>query len=216
LAKRTPETLQKVGPLSDLMLQTMTFDYFDPRGSGRADSQDRASLKNALDLAKTFANSPDGWLLFTGPNGCGKTHLAVAIVSEQINRNKSVFWADVSDLLDHLRATFDPESSTSYDILFEQVRNANLLVLDDLGSERSTQWAEEKLYQIIAHRYNYHLPTLITTTLDITDLEKTKPAIASRFKDPLVVALADITAPDYRDQQPRQNSKTSRSSQSRR
>ncbi len=215
LAQRTPDILQKVGPLSDVMLRDMTFQSFDPKGSGRADEQDRASLQNALDLAKAFASFPDGWLLFTGPNGCGKTHLAVAIVSEQLNQGQSIFWTDVSDLLDHLRATFAPESSASYDELFEQVRNATLLVLDDLGAERSTPWAEEKLYQIIAHRYNYRLPTLVTTTLEITDLEKTKPAIASRFKDPLVVALADITAPDYRDQQPKAEARNPRSSPTR-
>ena len=58
------------------------------------------------------------------------------------------------DLLDHLRATFAPGSDVSYDELFETVAIAPLLVLDDLGTQSSTQWAQEKMFQILNHRYN--------------------------------------------------------------
>ena len=53
----------------------------------------------------------------------------------------------VPDLLDHLRATYSPNSPVQYDQLFEQVKSTPLLILDDLGAETSTPWAKEKLYQ---------------------------------------------------------------------
>ncbi len=70
----------------------------------------------------------------------------------------------VPDLLDHLRATFSPTSATTLDKLFEQVRSASLLVLDDLGTESATPWAREKLFQLLNYRYAARLPTVITTS----------------------------------------------------
>ena len=60
----------------------------------------------------------------------------------------------VPDLLDHLRATFSPTSTVSYDRRFEEIRTTPLLVLDDLGTQAMTPWAREKLYQLFNHRYN--------------------------------------------------------------
>lgn len=76
------------------------------------------------------------------------------------------------DLLDHLRATFGPSSEVAYDERFELVRNVALLVLDDLGTESATAWAREKLYQIINHRYNLELPTIITSNRPLDSLDQ--------------------------------------------
>ena len=75
-----------------------------------------------------------------------------------------------------------------------------LLILDDLGAESSTAWADEKLYQIVVHRHELRLPTVITSTFSLDELEETKPRIASRLTDSLVVDWQPITAPNYRDQ----------------
>ena len=137
--------IQGIGEVHTEMLQRMTFENFDTLGGPDASSQDQESLDNAKHTAETFAADPDGWLLLNGPRGCGKTHLAVAIAGERLNRGSQVFFAFVPTLLDHLRATFSPESPVGYDELFEQINSVPLLVLDDLGAESSTAWAEEKL-----------------------------------------------------------------------
>ena len=111
-----------------------------------------------------------------------------------------MFFAFVPSLLDHLRSTFSPDSSIGYDELFEQLKTAPLLVLDDLGAESSTAWAEDKLYQIIVHRHEVRLPTVITNAFSIEELEEAKPRIASRLVDSMVVDWEPITAPNYRDQ----------------
>jgi DNA replication protein DnaC len=103
----------------------------------------------------------------------------------------------VPDLLDHLRSTFNPQSPISYDKLFEQVRRAPFLVLDDLGTESATAWAKEKLYQLFNYRYNARLPTVITTAREI---EKLDPRLRSRMLDASHCQIWLITAPGYRGQ----------------
>ena len=107
---------------------------------------------------------------------------------------------EVPELLDYLRYTFSPESSVTYDRLFEQVKTSPLLVLDDLGKERSSEWALEKLYQIVVHRHNARLPTIITTMADFTT---ERAPIASRVQDPSIGQLINIDAPDYRNKRRR-------------
>jgi DNA replication protein DnaC len=100
----------------------------------------------------------------------------------------------VPDLLDHLRAAFSPNSQTSYDKRFDEVRRSPLLVLDDLGTESATPWVEEKLYQLFNHRYNGRLPTIITMAKDI-DL---KPRLKSLILDVGRCTPFEILAPSYR------------------
>ncbi len=195
------QLLREVGGLGEEMLKEMTFENFKAAGSAGATDEQQATLKFARDTASSFAQDPKGWLILTGLNGCGKTHLAVAIVNERLGREESAFFAFVPTLLDHLRAAFRPDSPIGYDELFEQVKTTPLLVLDDLAAENSTPWAEEKLYQIVVHRQNARLPTVVTANLrSVYQLEEAKPRIRSRLSDPLV-EWAPINAPDYRDRQ---------------
>ncbi|PKB58315.1 MAG: hypothetical protein BZY83_07835 [SAR202 cluster bacterium Casp-Chloro-G2] len=192
-----------IGEVRPEMLQRMTFENFDTQGGMGATPADQETLDRARHTAETFAADPDGWLLVNGPRGCGKTHLAVAIAGERLKQGGQVFFAFVPTLLDHLRATFSPDSLVGYDELFEQINSVPLLVLDDLGAESSTAWAEEKLYQIIVHRHEARLPTVITTVSTMDELEDTKSRIASRLVDGMVVDWVLITAPNYRDQRRR-------------
>jgi len=192
-----------IGEVRSEMLARMTFDNFDTKGGANASPLDQETLERAMHTAQAFAAAPEGWLLFNGPRGCGKTHLAVAIAGERLKQGSQVFFAFVPTLLDHLRATFAPGSPVGYDELFEQLNSVSLLVLDDLGSESSTAWAEEKLYQIVVHRHEARLPTIVTTVSTIEDLEDTKSRIASRLVDGIVVDWLPITAPNYRDQRRR-------------
>ncbi len=104
----------------------------------------------------------------------------------------------VADLLDQLREAFSPDSAYSYYRLFEQVRNADLLILRDFDFDLQhvTQWAREKLNQLLIHRYDSRLPTLITT-VELDENRKTDP-IMSRLQDVTMVSIIPIDAPDYR------------------
>lgn len=197
---RVYEIGQKMSALSSsswgsgLELQkTMTFETFGERPNLPAEQ--KQNLAQAVRLARNFAESPEGWLVFVGVNGCGKTHLAAAIVNYRYRNRKPALFVVVPDFLDHLRSTFSPDSKVSYDQLFEAVRTAPLLVLDDFGEQASTPWAQEKLYQVINHRYNARLPSVITTTCSPDEIEN---RISSRLVDPKISVFFNITAPDYR------------------
>ena len=165
----------------------LTFETFDAEVEGMVD---------AYEEAFAYAREPDGWLFFHGPCGVGKTHLAVAIArAAMVEQKMSVLFAVVPDLLDHLRATFDPGSGTAYDDRFNAIRNAQLLVLDDLGTENTTPWAREKLYQIFNHRYNERLPTVITSNLDFKRIEE---RVLSRILDQRLTRFVQIDAGDFR------------------
>ncbi len=183
-----------LGGIPHAMLRDMTFDSFQPEGRSRT-REDRETLAAAVSASGAFAQEPDGWLVLVGGPGCGKTHLAVAVANRQLERGGDVFFAFVPDLLDHLRYTFSPDSRVTYDELFDRIKQAPLLIMDDLGAESSTPWADEKLYQIIVHRHNARLPTIIT----MRSLPS-GPAdpVASRLNDARMVTEVPITAPDYR------------------
>jgi DNA replication protein DnaC len=94
------------------------------------------------------------------------------VANRVIERGRPALFIVVPDLLDHLRASYRPDAAEPYDTLFEQVRNAPLLILDDLGAQSPTPWATEKLFQIVNHRYNLQLPTVITSSLPLEDLDE--------------------------------------------
>ena len=186
----------RLGHVEPAMLERMTFERFDVRGNSPNAGQ-RASLEHAFIAAQNFASDPDGWLTLFGETGVGKTHLAVAIAGQHLDKGHQVFFAFVPELLDYLRYTFTPESTITYDRLFEEIKNTPLLVLDDLGQEQSSPWAREKLYQIIVHRHNARLPTVVTTS--VLPLADQPGPISSRLRDGSVGLLLQIDAPDYRN-----------------
>ena len=186
-------TLQHLGGFSAEMLARMTFETFDARKM-ELDEEGIKNLGGALQLAQGFAQQPDGWLVLTGVVGCGKTHLAAAIANACQARGQAAYFVVVPDLLDHLRATYSPDSRVGYDVLFEAIRAAPLLILDDLGSHSSTPWAQEKLFQLINHRYNARLPTVVTTNLHIDDIDE---RLRSRMLDQRVGMYYAIQVPAY-------------------
>jgi len=174
--------------------RSMTFDNFDWRRVNLPPEQ-RQNLELVFRSALDFAKSPDGWLVLQGVTGCGKTHLAAAIANYCLQGGKPALFVVVPDFLDHLRATFTPESKVSYDQLFESVKNAPLLILDDFGEQSTTPWAQEKLYQVINYRYNARLPTVITARCSLDEIDS---PISSRLADPKISVVWNIIVPDYR------------------
>ena len=198
LGRATVGAGRTMGAIPANMRRRMTFDAFDPEGNGGLSDYEQRSLRSAKAYVQRWANSPNGWLSLHGPYGVGKTHLAVAAAAEREDRGDEVFFATVADLLDYLRATFAPDSPVSHDDLLDRIRTADVLVLDDMGAERSTPFAEDKLFQIVGYRYEERLPTIITTSHQIEEIAAARPRIASRLQDPLVVTEWPIEAPDHR------------------
>jgi DNA replication protein DnaC len=151
-------------------------------------------LQKALKAAHSFAEKPRGWLVFLGGYGSGKTHLAAAIANYRAGLGDPPLFVMVPDLLDHLRATFSPNSSVAFDRRFDEIRTAPLLILDDLGTQSMTPWVREKLYQLFNYRYNAELPTVITTSDSLDEMDA---RIRSRLLDGKLCSIYAITAPSY-------------------
>lgn len=200
MREREEKLIEELRRLSNLdAFAERTFETFDTSVEGVAE---------AYAEAVRYARNPHGWLFLHGNCGGGKTHLAVAIALYAMERQKlSVLFAVVPDLLDHLRATFDPGAGVAYDDRFNAVRNAQLLILDDLGTENTTAWAREKLYQIFNHRYNEQLPTVITSNQDFKKIEE---RVLSRILDTRLTTYVHVDADDFRRRPVRREVETTR------
>lgn len=158
----------------------------------------RAQINTAAEMAYRYAageSTVTPWLLLKGSYGTGKTHLAAAIANYRVEQGEPALFVTVPDLLDHLRSAFGPSSETDYDDLFEQVRSAPILILDDLGAESPTAWAQEKLYQIFSFRHLKRLPTIISTNVEP---EMFDPRIRSRLLDQTLTQISPLQVPDRR------------------
>ena len=174
------------------LLYNRSFDNFDTRRSEHLSDRAAAQLARAFSEAYDFAQNPSGWLVFAGPSGIGKTHLAAAIGNYRKQHMDNPIFVTASDLLDHLRATFSPNSTTTYDNVFDQVRGAPLLILNYLDTLNATSWAREKMYQIVNYRYQAQMPTVITLMKPIKEVD---PNIRSRLVDAnfcTVVQMFDV------------------------
>ena len=174
------------------LLYNRGFENFDSRRSEHLSDRAAAQLARAYTEALDFAQNPSGWLVLAGPSGIGKTHLAAAIGNYRKQRMDNPIFVTASDLLDHLRATFSPNSTTTYDNVFDQVRGAPLLILNYLDTMNATPWAREKMYQILNYRYQAQMPTVITLLKPVKDVD---PNIRSRLVDAnfcTVVQMFDV------------------------
>jgi DNA replication protein DnaC len=143
-------------------------------------------------------------LYFCGDVGTGKTHLAVAVMNELITRKRvpSLF-VTVPELLDNIRGTYN-DPGRNLDEWMDAVKNADLLLLDDLGSERPTEWVQERLFVIVNHRYREALPTIFTSNIGPKDLAaQLGERTASR-----IISMCDwisLEGDDYRETEARKN-----------
>jgi DNA replication protein DnaC len=105
----------------------------------------------------------DRGLLFTGPCGVGKTHLAVAIMHDLIGKGVPCVFYEVGALLKDVQDSYDPASRASESKVLNPVYEAEVLVLDELGAVKPTEWVKDTMTQVIGRRYNDRRLTIFTT-----------------------------------------------------
>lgn len=116
-------------------------------------------------FVREFPSVPKPGLMFLGPPGTGKTHLAVAVLRGLIARGFEGMFFDFQNLLDRIRSGYDQASGTMDKEAYRTALDTDVIVLDDLGAHRVTDWVEDTITSIVTHRCNHRKPTIITTNL---------------------------------------------------
>lgn len=140
-----------------------TFETFKPTAATKA------AYDMCLAFCDTFGEKSRG-LMLMGNCGCGKTHLAAAIISMLAHKGVPGFFVVVPELMAKLREGIGTHDGKAEEII-ATAKNSELLVLDDLGAEKESEWVKEQLYMLINYRYEHELPTIITTNYDGEELE---------------------------------------------
>ena len=155
-------------------------------------------LIKSLRFAHEIVEGDIKWLTLIGKAGCGKTHLAVGICKEWV-KTKSARYSFVPLLLKDLREGFELAGEDSYRSRFEKLCNVPLLVLDDLGVEKPSVWAQEQLQTIVHYRGLNGLPLVVTTNLPLDKLKGDDIGrIASRLKRETWCRVVTITASEFK------------------
>ena len=154
------ERLKKAG-LAETLYKRCTFDQDD----GRNNAQTEAAMRY-VDHFKDAYSENIGLMIY-GSLGAGKTFLAGCIANELLNRGISVKMTSLQRLIEAANADYGDGREN----VLDEVANVSLLILDDFGMERHTEYMNEQIYEIINTRYKAQLPLIITTNLDKEDLE---------------------------------------------
>jgi len=166
--------------------QTMTFENFNYKSSN--------ILNKGFHQAMEFASNPDGWLVIRGNTGSGKTHLAASITNFLESKEINSIFTFIPDLVDYLRLSINATSSISHESLLKDLMTCDALILDDFGTKSNSSWIDEKIYQILVHRYESKLITILT----IRNLSEIPESIISRISDTALVDHIELDSPDYR------------------
>ena len=134
------------------------FDNFEPNNSNRKVFN---NLKNYSE--KLLKGIEKKGLILVGNNGVGKTHLACSIANKLIENGTPVIYGTLINLLAELRNSYDTDNNISEMEIIKLYENVDLLIIDDLGKEKPSEWGLEKLFTIINSRYENNLPVIITT-----------------------------------------------------
>lgn len=177
------------------------------------ESFDRFRNPKAYDTAYDYAVNFDRYykdgkgLIFVGPCGTGKTHLAASIANYLIReRYVSVIFGTFSKLLERLRSCYDAEDNTDYENIMYQLENVKLLIIDDFGKEKLTDWVLEKAYDVVNARYENMKPIVVTTNFRLKQLEERLNTGGNFIGEALVSRLIEMcdvvimSGGDYRKQ----------------
>jgi len=185
------------------------FDMYPSRGGPRNDS-----LWTAFNIVQRYlADFPlvEGkGLLLTGDTGVGKTHLIVALLKGLIEKGADGLFLDYQELLKRIQSSYDSKALTAEHEVMRPVMETQVIVIDDLGANRISEWVEDTINYLLNHRYNEKQVTLLTANLAEERMgggpgarftrqtfeERLGPRVTSRLYE--MCRIVEISSEDYR------------------
>ena len=195
---------------------------FESFSTDMGNAQNQHSLQNAKLQVEGFLRdypAAEKGLLLIGPSGVGKTHLAVAALKELIRRGHAGMFCDYRELLKEIQSSYNPASESTEMGILEPVRTVEILVLDDLGASKPSDWVRDTVGIVLNARYNEKRTTIITTNFldspqadgEVTRLpggklvapvreDSLEQRIGSRMRSRLyeMCRSVEVNAPDFR------------------
>ncbi|MHB1357010.1 MAG: ATP-binding protein [Anaerolineae bacterium] len=171
--------------MSKAELERWRFETFHPEqctpANGIEGQMAIKAMRHYKEMCETYALNPKGWIALQGGTGVGKTHLAYAIAAKALSTGKGVYAHSVPEMLNMLRGGF---ADDTYGTWIRELKEIELLVLDDLGAQRNTEWAQEQLYEIVDKRYAVQKPLVVTTNYNLESEDcPIEKRILSRLRD---------------------------------
>jgi DNA replication protein DnaC len=165
-------------------------------------SLDRAVLRQVRAFTRSIEENLEAGrgLWFDGPVGTGKTSLAILVAKAVKDAGRSYAVYPVPRLLAEIKRTFDRDASDSYMGFFRRLCTVDLLVLDDLGAEKQTEWVLEQLYSIVNERWQDRRSIVVTTNIPDPDRDSAAAALrASAHELQQAVASGRLSGRDLED-----------------
>ena len=177
------ERLSRTANTTNITFETFSLDFYPGEPLPGVNYSARDVMRRAWEECKTYARSftPNSRsMFFQGPTGLGKTHLSLAIASEVIRKGYNVLYTPAQTLLETLERERFRRGEENYSLDF--VLDCDLLILDDLGAEFSTNFSVSAIYNIINSRLIEGKPTIISSNLTAKEIEsRYSPRILSRI-----------------------------------
>ncbi len=182
---RLRDRYQRASTIPFETFKSMNFDSFRTTPGNR----------RAIEVLNIWKPTDSWGVLLQGNPGVGKSHLLFALANKWIEQGVGFLFENVSEMFDTLRAGYD---KGTYKEEMNRIQSTEVLVMDDLGSEKPSEWVEEKLFQVLDHRVMHSKPTFFTTNCKSSDLKnKLHERITSRIKDMATVVV--VGGEDWRN-----------------
>lgn len=169
-------------PFRDLKLADFNIAYYKEEKNKKLVRIACKIIKNYIDNFQTFQENGVGLYIYSKTKGSGKTRMAASMANQFLADGHRVKFATSSEIIEQIKKTWDQDSKISERDLLSDLKDVEILIIDDFGAERNSDWINDKFYQIVNYRYINKLVTIYTSNYTENEIQYNE-RISSRIKE---------------------------------